>query len=394
MKKVLTAGAALLLTTSIAQAGGLDRSGQGVGIIFEEGNVVQLSFGYVTPEVTGETAFELPGAFPLGASSGNMAEDYLQFGGGIKYAYNDRVDLALIFDQPFGANVSYSGADAGYYTGAVAAEVSSSAITAIGRYKVDDNFSVHGGLRLQTVQATVEKPFPFQYKIESEDSTGVGFVLGAAYEIPAIALRVAVTYNSKIKHDIKASESCVVVDPATLFAPPPTVVYTCNAASQTTELETPESINVDFQTGIAEDTLLFGSVRYAKWTQFNFAPPEHLIAFQGDSLQSYDEDTFAYTLGLGRRFSDTFSGAISVGYEAEQGGFSGNFAPTDGNLSLGVGGTYTAADYEVTAGIRYIMLGDADTEAPGLSPALIGEVGAEFRDNTAIGFGMQISRSF
>jgi hypothetical protein len=37
MKTYKTAGAALLLTTTIATAGGIDRSGQFMGVIFEEG---------------------------------------------------------------------------------------------------------------------------------------------------------------------------------------------------------------------------------------------------------------------------------------------------------------------------------------------------------------------
>ena len=37
MKTYKTAGAALLLTATIATAGGIDRSGQFMGVIFEEG---------------------------------------------------------------------------------------------------------------------------------------------------------------------------------------------------------------------------------------------------------------------------------------------------------------------------------------------------------------------
>jgi long-subunit fatty acid transport protein len=394
MKNALTLGAALLLSTSIAHAGGLDRSGQGIGIIFEEGNVAQLSFGYVSPEVSGEVVSPVLGA-AAGLESGNMAPAYTQFSAGVKYAVSDDIDVAIILDQPYGALVDYSDASTGYYTGAVDVDVTATAITALGRYKIDENMSVHGGLRVQTVQAMVAKPNPIDYLIESEKSTAVGFVVGAAYEIPAIALRVALTYNSKISHDIKATETCLATGvevAAGVFADIP-----CDDAPATSSLDTPESINLDFQTGIAEDTLLFGSVRYAKWTQFDYAPAQH-VAFLGGSLQSYDEDTVAYNIGVGRRFSDTFSGAISVGYEAEQGGFAGDLAPTDGNLSFGLGGTYTAADYEITAGVRYIMLGDADTANPFFNPLAPdlsgGAVATEFRDNTATAFGVQISRSF
>jgi long-chain fatty acid transport protein len=381
MKNVLTAGAALLLTTTIAQAGGLDRSGQGVGIIFEEGNLVQLSFGYISPEVSGETVNAV-GMAPPGQESGNMASAYAQFGGGIKYAYSDQIDVALIIDQPYGANVDYSDADPFYYSGPATAEVNSTAITALGRYKLDDNISFHGGVRFQTVQTSVELPRPASYTLDSESSSGVGFVLGAAYEIPSIALRVALTYSSKITHDIKTTENCIVTAPQQPAF--------CADATTTTTIDTPESINLDFQTGIAEDTLLFGSIRYAKWTQFDFKPAGYEAITGGDSLQSYDEDTFAYSVGIGRRLSDSLSAAVSVGYEAAQGGYAGNLGPTDGNISVGLGGTYTAADYKFTAGVRYIMIGDADTE----NPAAPGTVGSEFRDNSAIAFGMQISRSF
>ena len=387
MKKVLSAGAALLLTTSIAQAGGLDRSGQGVGIIFEEGNVVQLSFGYVKPEVSGETVNAV-GMAPVGETSGNMAAAYSQFAGGVKYGVNSQVDVALIFDQPFGANVDYSDNSALYYAGATTAEVSSTAITALARYKIDENYSIHGGLRYQSIEATIGLPAVRSYNLEGESSSGTGIVVGAAYEIPDIALRVSLTYSSSITHDMPTTESCVV-------GLPPQPAF-CDSSESTTTFKSPESLNLDFQTGIAEDTLLFGSIRYAKWTQFDFAPATYNILTtnalnpEGSSLQSYDEDTFAYSLGVGRRLSDAFSGAVSIGYEAAQGGFSGNLGPTDGNVSFGLGGTYTTGDTKVTAGIRYIMLGDADTENP-TAPTT---VATEFRDNSAIGFGMQITQSF
>lgn len=53
MKNILTVGAALMLTTTAATAGGIDRSGQSIGAIFEDGKYVELSYGYVTPSVSG-----------------------------------------------------------------------------------------------------------------------------------------------------------------------------------------------------------------------------------------------------------------------------------------------------------------------------------------------------
>jgi len=386
MKNVLTAGAALLLTTSVASAGGLDRSGQPVGIIFEDGNVLQLSFGSINPTVVGETV-AIPMAVPAGISSGDVGESYFQFGAGVKVSYGNSFDVALIYDQPFGAAVSYEDADAGYYTNtatsSLTATVDTSALTALARYKINDNISVYGGLRYQTVEANVVVPIVAEYEITTDPSSAWGYVVGAAYEIPEIALRVALTYNSKISHDITGTETC--------GSP------VCTGSPEVTEVDTPESFNLDFQSGIAEDTLLFGSIRYARWTQFDFRPNGYASATGGGdpaagaSLQQYDDDTVSYSLGVGRRFNDVYSGAVTVGYEAAQGGFSGPLGPTDGNFSVGLGGTYAQDTYEVTVGARYIMIGDAETEGPG---PLAGNTIAEFNDNSAIAFGVQFTQKF
>ena len=81
-----------MLTTTAATAGGLDRSGQGIGIIFEEGNAVELSFGQITPSVTGIAS----GLNLGGVGSGNMASPYTQVGLGFKYQVKDNLSLSLI----------------------------------------------------------------------------------------------------------------------------------------------------------------------------------------------------------------------------------------------------------------------------------------------------------
>ncbi|MDA9318287.1 hypothetical protein N9Q54_00410 [Octadecabacter sp.] len=54
----MTEGAALLLTTTIATAGGIDRSGQFMGVIFEEGgdtgSYAQFSYGVVSAKVSAD----------------------------------------------------------------------------------------------------------------------------------------------------------------------------------------------------------------------------------------------------------------------------------------------------------------------------------------------------
>ena len=349
MKKLTTVGAVLLTTTSIAHAGGLDRSGQDVSIIFEEGNVAQLSYGYVDPDLTGSTPLP-PG------DSGDIAPAYSQLGAGIKVDINERLSVALILDQPFGALVDYD--TAGYLLTGTNAKVESTGVTGLVRYKLDDGFSVHGGLRQVSVNGVYDVVFPGDYDSTYSSDSGIGYVIGTAYERPEIALRVALTYSSEIRD----------------FA----LAGTPGAGDLSTD--TPQSINLDFQTGVAADTLVFGSVRWVEWGGFQLVD-----SVVPQPILEYDEDVITYNIGVGRRLSDALAVSFSVGYEAATDEPTGNLGPTDGYISYQVGGSYDFGNgLELSGGIRYVDLGDATTEG----------ISAEFEDNSALGVGVQVAYNF
>lgn len=269
--------AALLGSACTAQAGGIDRSGQSILALFESGRYAEFSLGSVSPDTSGNAVAALGGF-----GSGDMTSSFLQLGAAYKADINDRLSYAIIYDQPFGADVDYP-TGTGYFA-AYPAEFESHAITGLLRYKFQNNFSVHGGLRVQSVEATAAVPFVAGYRVSGDRDIGVGYVIGGAYERPDIALRVALTYNSGIKHDVQTSES---------FGGVP-------IPGSNTEIETPQSVNLDFQTGIAQDTLLFGGIRWAEWSEFDITPIGYQGATGGASLVSYDNDVFTYTLGVGR----------------------------------------------------------------------------------------------
>lgn len=344
MKKLMVSTAFAALATG-SFAGGLDRSGQPIGFIFEEGDAVQLSFGIVTPTVSSTPT----------AAAGDVGDRYTQIGFGIKTDVNEQLSFSLIVDQPFGANVTYP---AGPLVG-TSAELSSMAFTGVARYKFNENFSVHGGIRLQTMDGVASVPAAGGYTLDASGDMGVGFVVGAAYERPDIALRVALTYNSSIKHEFESLEFGLI--PGTF------------------EVEMPESINLDFQTGIAQDTLLFGSIRHAMWDGFTITPPNYPLG----NLAAFSNDATSYSLGVGRRLNDQWSAAISFGYEGPNGGLADNLAPTDGNKSIGLGATYTMDDTKLSGGIRYIEIGDTTTT-----------FGIPFTDNSAVAVGFSVTQKF
>lgn len=370
MKQTLSVGAALLMTTSMAHAVGLDRSAQNIGIIFQDGNYAELSFGYVMPEIDGNDL----AAFG-GADTGNVAEDYSILGLGYKTDINDQISFSLIVDEPYGADILYPTGES-LTLGGTAATLDSVAFTGVLRYKLNDNVSFHGGIRAQAIEGEVTLAGGAYaglngYNVVLDRDVGYGYAIGAAYEIPDIALRVALTYFSEIEHEFDTTESV-------RGAAVPTV--------NPTEVTTPQAVNLDFQTGIAADTLLFGSIRWAEYSVVKVSPDFFSSRTGGGSLTDI-EDGFGYTLGVGRRFSDVWSGSFSVGYEPEGDDLVSPLAPTNGNYSVGVGGQYTMDNVILSGGVRYIVPGDA-------SPQTSGAARAEFTDNSAVAVGFKVAYTY
>lgn len=374
MRRVLMTVSAAALTTGSAYAGGIERSTQSVAILFEQGNYMEFSLGNVSPNVSGVQQSPLAPGGPIGSSSGDMAGDYTTWSLAVKTAITDKLDFALVLDEPIGADVDYA-AGTGYGYAGSTATVDSHALTGMLRYKVTPAFSVIGGLR--AVQTEGEVALFTGYEMQSKKETDLGYLLGVAWERPEIAARVSLTYNSAIDHDFRVDESALI--------PGVGLVEQQNEFTTTV----PQSLHLEAQTGIATDTLLFGSIRWVDWSEFKIAPPLY-VAVVGDNLVDYDGDTVTYSIGLGRRFNDTWSGAVTASYEDAIGGFSGNLGPTDGATSVGLATTYTRGPIKVTGGVRYVWLGDTETESP-VSP---GTTFGEFSDNEGVALGLRVGYSF
>lgn len=96
----------------------------------------------------------------------------------------------------------------------------------------------------------------------------LGWLLGGSYQIPEIALKAAITYRSKIKYDFQVDEN--------IFGEP--LQYTAPAK---TKVETPQSVNIDFQTGIAEKSLAYMSLRWVNWKNLIFVRRNTMLLQQG-----------------------------------------------------------------------------------------------------------------
>lgn len=364
MKNVLMTAAALATAATAATAGGIERSSQSVAILFEKGRYAEFNFGGFSPDVSGSVGGGL-------RNSGDMAGNYGTYSFGYKQALSDKLDAAIVLETALGANVNYP-TGTGYPLAGSNARVSNASLTAMLRYKLPENFSLIGGLRVMSTKGNVNLPVAASYRMEAGTQTDLGYLVGVAWEKPEIAARVALTYNSKIKHNFDAREASLLTGGAFI-----------NTAFETT---IPESVNLEFQTGVAANTLLFGSVRWVHWTQFDISPTHYATIPGQTSLVDYTENTTTYSLGLGRKFNDKWSGAAILGYEKHTGTPTGNLGPTDGFRSIALAATYQATDnVKITGGLRYVDIGDATTNPP---------VSGSFTDNSGWGAGIRVGISF
>ncbi|MFY0660846.1 MAG: outer membrane protein transport protein [Shimia sp.] len=347
MKKALWGATALTLVAGTSFAGGIDRSGQGVNILFEEGNYAQFTWQHVSPSVDGSTSGV--------THTTDVLPSYNNLSFGYKHEINENWDIALIYDQPFGAHVAYTN---GPFTGG-GADINSDALTALVQYNFGNGFSIHGGARALKVKGNITSSLGL---LDASSDYDWGGVLGVAYEKPEIALRVALTYANSIKSGFEGTHN--VVSPRTF------------------DVDFPESVNLDFQTGVAANTLVFGSVRWAGWGGFS------LDTTDGNWV-NFTDDTIEYSLGVGRQINDKLSLALQLGYEK-----SGTrptttlLSPTTGSTSIGLGATYQVNEkFSVSGGLTYAMLGDQFFRTGATSTV-------DFNDSTAWGAGIRLGYRF
>lgn len=385
--------AALLATTSMAYAGGVERQTQSPAILFEEGTYAEFGFTYFNPDLSGAQTFGSVGPTLNGSASGDIAPSYTYSSFSYRQDLTEDLSMALIVDSPIGADVDYTPAANGYLyrIGAGSqAEIRSRQFTAALRYELNDNMSVFGGLRAVQASGNValfngSDGGAGRYALDAESDYELGYMLGAAYERTDIALRVALTYYSATDHTFTGTES---------WAAGANLPVSFNTTI-------PQQVLLEAQSGVAEGTLVFGSVRWTDWTEFEIRPngfnTQALIAGSpdGGALVDYENDTFTFTLGGARRLSDDLALLASVTYEASAGGFTGNLGPTDGRTSLGLGARYDLGDWRITGGINYTFLGDAVTEAPlNLTGGAPGVQYSSFSGNTGLGIGFRVGYSF
>ncbi len=375
-----------ILLPSGAVAGGFERDNQAPTILFNDGRYMEFQLSHVNVDVSGTV--------PLGPTqqdSGDVTQSYTQVGFAYKAAIDSKLDWSFSYAEPYGADISYNNTDPAYPYSGSWAKLDARSLTALLKYKFNNRFSVFGGARLEEFDAdahvSVTVPNPgggaaipaIDYDVNADRDVNGGYVLGAAFEKKEIALRVALTYSAEIAHKSDVVEVASGFNAAT----GPYVIPETNTAVKTV---TPQSLNLSFQSGVNEKTLVFGSVHWVDWSENDMTPPVYFNITGGSSLVSHEDDTITIKLGVARRLNANTVLAMVVGHEDSAGKRSSNLSPSDGFDSLTFAGTYTEGQNKLTAGISLLAIGDTYTNA------VVGQ--SNFSDNKALGMGISYGYSF
>lgn len=430
--KLKTLTTAMILATvpmTGAFAAALDRSGQSISAFLQPGNYFEAGISVLDPNVSGKVRNGYTPHAALPASSaglqntsvGEMAGDYYFPSAALKLQVTDNFSFGLIYDQPFGAEAEYStgtqkttalpgplaplGNQGLFHNGTegTSVEVKSQSISMLFGYQPTENFNFYAGPVYQTIKGDVQlRGLAYGgnatfggYNASIKETGDIGWLAGAAFQIPDIALKASVTYRSEIEHSVNVKES---FNSAGLLAG-------LNAApSLNTDITTPQSVNLDFQTGIMANTVAFANVRWVDWSSFSIQPYKFGLASKSAAIQAqtgksefdlvaYTDDQISATVGVGRKLNDQWAGNVSVGWDSGAGNPVTTLGPTEGYWNVGLGAQFSPTPQTfIAGGVKYFWLGDAKAQSG--SQFDTANYVADFESNYAIAYGLKMGYKF
>lgn len=396
-----------LVPTTTTFAAALDRSGQSIAAFLQPNNYFEAGITVLDPNVSGKDISQ--------NNTGDMANHYYSPNAALKIQATEHFSIGLIYDQPYGADAQYTGQSNFIenrplpFQGGTSVTVDTENLNLLFGYQPNQNWNLYAGAVYQTLDATVllrgESYSAYNgYDFKTGSDEAVGWLAGIAYQIPEIALKASLTYRAKIKHEMNAYEK----HGSAGMTPYPELnagFTQINNAEGKTEITTPQSVNLDFQTGIMENTVAFANVRWVNWKDFAIRPYKFGAASvlppivnktgkkDGFDLVAYTDDQYSVTAGVGRKVNDHWAGNVSVGWDSGAGNPVTTLGPTEGYWNVGVGVQYSPApNYFIAGGVKYFWLGDAKAQSG--SQFNTPEHVAEFKNNDAIAYGLKIGYKF
>ena len=345
----------LLLTTgsTAVVAGGFETTALSTSFMYESGSYGEASLSSRTYDITG-TVYA-----PTGSPVKNLSKPAFAF----KSDIFDNVALGLSYYNQGAVQLDYSGAGSALAAGLPVVDLTIDALTLQAKYDYSKNIAVIAGIKNTTVQDATANIFQ-TVPLAASTITGkseMGYIVGAAYSIPEIAFRAELLYETETNFSLDTASAA--------------------GAGKTTG-SIPDYMTLNFQSGVADGTLVFGSMRRADWANHQLR-----VHPQATDTSSFTNTT-TINVGVGRKVTDALSLIGTYGTEAK-GDAAGTslLSMTNGYQGITIAGRYTLENATITAGYNYTMFGDKTVTPPGLAAG-------SFTGNKVTGFGVKVGFSF
>lgn len=340
-KSLLSTACLTMLAVGSAQAGGLERGGYNIDLLFDPSRFAsEVTGSYVMPDREIKNARDTNPRDGIGANgrgggttTADGAESYWIPRVGLKAGMGP-VDCMADYSQPWGVH-SKPGRNWVGANSEIETRVNSDNYAGTCSFKMDagkGQFRLLGGVFYQELDGFKERlvapiPAAFGTGVGRLDlkADGVGWRIGAAYEIEEIALRASLVYNSEVDLDEIQGSLDLRQIPGAVDPTNPLLGKVTNVFGSATM---PQSVEFKLQSGIAPDWLAFGSVKWVDWSQLQtvaFCPVAIKRAginsctynggFRATSLDLLYRDGWTVSGGIGHKFNDMVSGAVSLAWD-------------------------------------------------------------------------------
>ncbi|MCU4582504.1 outer membrane protein transport protein [Acinetobacter gyllenbergii] len=381
----------------------LDRSGQSVAAFLQPNNYFEAGGTILDPNIKGKEA----GISKTRQKISNLGKDAYVISAAIKLQASDNFSFGILYDQPFGMDTEYKGNNS-YVVNSESGEkgtkanVNSQNISMLFGFQPDNKTNIYAGVVYQNINGSVGlQGANFSifngYEADIKNSSGIGWIAGIAYEIKEISLKTSLTYRSEINHKVQVNENIP------LLAGIPNLHKLVEFSNERTKLTTPQSINLDLQTGIQKNTIVFTNIRWVNWKDSPIQPYKFgkvaegigstVGRAEGFNFSDFYKNQLSITSGVGLKLNDQWASSLSIGWDSGTGTPVGVFGPINGYWNIGMNVRYSPTPNTfIAAGIKYFWLGDAKAQTASQFGG--NDYVSKFEDSNAIGYGLKIGYTF
>ena len=273
----------------------------------EKDFVIQVNGSLVMPRSDAEHASSSSLAFGAvpGIQEGDIGQDALVPATYVAARVNDKVNVGVGVNAPFGLTTTYDENWVGRYE-ALTSSVRTINVTPTVSYKLADNLSIGAGAQIQHMEVRLSQAsncgafngggaYASDCIVNNEgDDIGFGFTAGIQYE-PVDGTKLGASFRSSVKHNLEGD-----------------VTFSGNTAGQLnptglkSEFKTPEMVNLGVVQDITDDFRVMGDATYTRWSRFKELSLDYEVEAGQLTDQTVPED-----------WKDVWFGAVGFEYDVD-----------------------------------------------------------------------------